>query len=71
MERVRDMQRQQLSGPQMTRVRLAKDDLTAAREADLAPMEPAALILLVERLRGALDDTLRLVDELSCETQDP
>lgn len=62
-----DPTRPRLSGPQRTRLRLAQKDLIAAREADLALMQPAALVLLVERLRGALDDALRLAAELSAE----
>lgn len=54
-----------LAAPQAARIEFARRDLQQAREADLATMEPAALILLVERLRTRLDDTLRLLDETS------
>ncbi len=48
---------------QRTRMAIARSDLAAAREADLGAMSAANLILLVERLRNRLDDTLRLLDE--------
>lgn len=49
----------------MTRVEMATRDLEEARQADLASMDPAVLVLMVERLRGSLDDVLRLVSELN------
>jgi hypothetical protein len=60
-----DPERPRHSRPQLTRLELAGHDLAQAREADLAAMDPATLILLVERLRGTLDDVVRLVDELA------
>lgn len=54
-----------LSRPQSTRLSMAADDLDRARQADLATLDPAALVFLVERLRGSLDDVVRLVDELT------
>lgn len=42
---------------------MARSDLLAAREADLGAMSAASLILLVERLRNRLDDTVRLIEE--------
>lgn len=60
-----DRTRPRLSRPQLTRLNIAQRDLAEARAADLVGMESAALILLIERLRGTLDDAVRLVDELS------
>ncbi|MFI5524963.1 hypothetical protein [Streptomyces platensis] len=54
-----------LTPEQETRVVLARADLDAARTADLASQEPAELIILVERLRGSLDDALALVADLT------
>lgn len=54
-----------LSRPQRTRLDLAAEDLARARRTDLATLDPASLVLLVERLRGSLDDVVRLVDELT------
>lgn len=45
------------------RLALARRDLDEAREADLATMDPAAMALLVERLRASLHDVLQLVEE--------
>ncbi|MCD9145794.1 hypothetical protein [Streptomyces albireticuli] len=50
---------------QATRLAMDRETLREARAADLAAMEPVALVLLVERLRGALDDAVRLGDELT------
>jgi hypothetical protein len=44
---------------------LAQRDLDTARTADLATEDLPGLVLLVERLRGGLDDALRLIDELA------
>lgn len=52
-----------LCPPQRSRVDFARTDLDDARAADLAAMSAASLILLVERLRGRLDDVLHLIDE--------
>lgn len=60
-----DPTRPRLDRQQLTRLALARRDLNEAREADLAALESAAMVLLVERLRGALDDTMRLIDELA------
>lgn len=59
----RDHARPQLDARQRARVSFARRDLNEARAADLADMSPAALILMIERLRGGLDDMLRLIDE--------
>ncbi|MET8475454.1 hypothetical protein ABZY90_19440 [Streptomyces sp. NPDC006422] len=52
-----------LTTAQRCRLHFAELDLDDARCADLACLPAADLILLVERLRGRLDDVLRLVDE--------
>lgn len=50
--------------------RLARRDLDYARSEDLAQLPAAGLILLIERLRGRLDDTLTLVDEIAAPRAD-
>lgn len=54
-----------LTPTQATRRDFARSDLESARTEDLAKMQPASLILIVERLRGRLDDMLHLVDEIT------
>lgn len=54
-----------LTPTQATRRDFARNDLEAARTEDLATMQPAGLILVIERLRGRLDDMLHLVDEVT------
>lgn len=54
-----------LSRPQRTRLSLAAEDLERVRRTDLAALDPASLVLLVERLRGSLDDVVRMVGELT------
>ena len=54
-----------LTDEQRSRIAFARRDLDEARTADLAELPGASLILLVERLRGRLDDVLQLVDETS------
>lgn len=54
-----------LTDSQATRVEFAKHDLDVARIADLATMDGASLILLVESMRMRLDDMLNLLGELS------
>lgn len=49
---------------QISRVDFAQRDLEAACAAELADLDPAELILVIERLRGRLDDTLALISEL-------
>ncbi|MFB7285414.1 hypothetical protein [Actinacidiphila glaucinigra] len=49
------------------RLSLARQDLDSARDAKLDSMDVAGLVLLVERLRGSLDDVIRLVDEVTSE----
>ncbi len=50
-----------------TRVEYAKRDLEATRVTELADLNPAGLILLVERLRTRLDDMLQLIDEIGAD----
>lgn len=53
-----------LSHLQRDRITFARRDFEAARAEDLARLPRAHLILLVERMRGRLGDTLDLVDEI-------
>jgi hypothetical protein len=54
-----------LTPTQATRRDFARCDLESVRTEDLARMPPAGLILIIERLRGRLDDMLHLVDEVT------
>jgi hypothetical protein len=54
-----------LTDSQHSRIDYARRDLTQARAEDLAALEPARLILLVEMLRRRLDDVLQVVDEIT------
>jgi alpha-D-ribose 1-methylphosphonate 5-triphosphate diphosphatase PhnM len=45
------------------RIAIAQDDLELARRTDLSSATPAQLVNLVDRLRGALSDMLRLHNE--------
>lgn len=54
-----------LTNEQRTRIDYARQDLDSARTADLARLPDDRLILLVETLRHRLDDTLRVIDELT------
>lgn len=54
-----------LTPTQATRVDFAHRDLDAARTEDLARLPPADLILIIERLRRRLDDTLQVVNEIT------
>lgn len=53
-----------LTASQFTRVDFARRDLEYARSEDLAQLEAAGLILLVEKLRGRLSDVLDVIDEM-------
>lgn len=53
-----------LTDTQRSRIDFARRDLEYARSEDLAQLEGGGLIILVERLRGRLDDMLNLVDEV-------
>ncbi|MFF2187264.1 hypothetical protein [Streptomyces sp. NPDC058155] len=55
--------RLRLTDAQILAVRFAREDLNAARAANLMEIHDAALILMVERLRGRLDDMVRLIEE--------
>lgn len=52
-----------LTAEQRARRDFAHLDLDEARTTDLAAIGEASLIMLVEKLRGRLDDALRLIDE--------
>jgi hypothetical protein len=54
-----------LTPTQATRIEFARSDLDTARTENLARLPPANLILIIERLRGRLDDMLHLVDEVT------
>jgi hypothetical protein len=54
-----------LDPSQQTTVDFARRDLAEARAADLAAIDDAQLILLVERLRGRLHQVLEVVDEVT------
>jgi hypothetical protein len=54
-----------LTETQRSRIHFARRDLETARVADLAQLDAASLILLVERLRGRLGDMLDLADEIA------
>lgn len=53
-----------LTDSQRSRIDYARRDLDRARSEDLAALEPAKLILLIEMLRRRLDDTLQVLEEL-------
>ena len=54
-----------LTDTQHTRIEFAHTDLDTARAADLAQLPRAELILLIERLRARLGDTLTLINEIT------
>lgn len=54
-----------LTPSQSTRVEFAHRDLDYARSEDLSHLSAAGLILLVEKLRARLDDTLNVVGEIT------
>lgn len=54
-----------LTDLQHARIDYARRDLHSARAEDLAQLDAAGLILMVERLRGRLGDVLDLVDEIT------
>jgi hypothetical protein len=53
-----------LTDLQKARLDYARRELEAYRAEDLAQLEPASLVLIVERLRIRLYETLELVDEV-------
>lgn len=54
-----------LTDLQRSRIDFARRDLDYARSEDLAQLPTAGLILMIERLRNRLDDTLSLIDEIT------
>ncbi|WP_217553087.1 hypothetical protein [Streptomyces sp. GbtcB6] len=56
---------------QRVRVHFARADLQRSRVTDLAELDEAHLILLVERLRGRLDDVLAVLDEMTSAQETP
>ncbi|MFD5002241.1 hypothetical protein ACFWMV_04965 [Streptomyces mutabilis] len=54
-----------LTDLQRTRIDFARRELDSARAEDLAQLDAAGLILMVERLRGRLGDVLDLIDEIT------
>lgn len=54
-----------LTDVQRARVDFARRDLDSARAEDLAQLGADGLILMVERLRGRLGDTLDLIAEIT------
>ncbi|TVZ96539.1 hypothetical protein [Streptomyces sp. BK340] len=52
-----------LTDLQRARIDYATRDLEYARAEDLAQIDPAGLVLIIERLRTRLDDMLQLIDE--------
>jgi hypothetical protein len=50
---------------QGARIDYARRDLEYARAEDLAQIDAAGLILIIERLRTRLDDMLQLVSEVT------
>jgi len=54
-----------LTNSQTTRMNGARRDLDYVRSEDMSRLDAAGLILLVERLRGRLDDMLHLLDEVT------
>ena len=70
-----DEQSRPLTGPltdlQRARIDYAGRDLEYTRAEDLAQLDAAGLILMIERLRSRLDDMLCLVGEVTGETAYP
>ncbi|KUN03127.1 hypothetical protein AQI95_24520 [Streptomyces yokosukanensis] len=52
-----------LTDLQRARIDFARRDLEYTRAEDLAQLDAAGLILMIERLRTRLDDMLQLIDE--------
>jgi hypothetical protein len=59
-----------LTDIQKARIDYARRDLETFRAEDLALLEPASLIIIIERLRTRLYETLELVAEV-CDTTPP
>jgi len=62
-----DHHRYALTDGQRARIDYARRDLDSARAEDLAQLPTAGLILLVERMRRRLDDTLQIIDDITAE----
>lgn len=56
-----------LTDLQRTRIDFAQRELDSARAEDLAQLDAASLIIMVERLRGRLGDVLEVLDELTSQ----
>ncbi|WP_225825557.1 hypothetical protein [Streptomyces naphthomycinicus] len=54
-----------LTALQRARIDYARQDLECARDEDLALLDPASLILIIQRLRSRLGDMLDLTDEIA------
>lgn len=54
-----------LTEEQRTRVDFAQQTLNAARGADLIAASAVDLVVMVEQLRGALHESLRVISELT------
>lgn len=65
------LQRRTLTNEQTARLDFTRRDLDHARTEDLAQLEKPELILLIERLRSRLDDTIQLVDETTRTSPTP
>ena len=63
--------RSALTDLQASRVDFARRDLEYARSENLAQLDAAGLILIVERLRGRLVDMLDLVEEIAPRQESP
>jgi hypothetical protein len=59
------LQGRTLTNEQIARLDFARRDLDHARTEDLAQLEKPELILLIERLRSRLDDTMQLAAEIT------
>ncbi|MFF7881088.1 hypothetical protein ACH40F_07575 [Streptomyces sp. NPDC020794] len=59
-----------LTDIQKAKVDYARRDLETFRAEDLAQLEPASLIIIIERLRARLYEMLELIDEV-CDTIPP
>lgn len=67
MEKQHPAQGPHLTNSQKTRIEFARKDLERARSEDLAGLDAAGLIILVERMRQRLRDVLDVVDEVDTD----
>ena len=70
-EQPQHAQGRHLTPTQATRLDCARRDLDSARAEDLSQLAPAGLVLVIERLRGRLDDMVNLVDEVTQASPSP